>query len=192
MPTRTNIPYNYGIFYITFTNYKWISLFDIANAYDLVYKWFDYLIDNGHYVIGYVIMPNHLHVIIGFRDTGNTINSIIGNAKRFLAYGIVEKLKNKNEVELLEKLIKGVKNTDKERKKLHEVFEESFDWKECISDDFIQQKLDYIHNNPCSGKWKLVENPSDYLYSSAAFYILDRENKYVTSFMMMHDIDLCK
>lgn len=192
MPTRTNIPYNYGIFYITFTNYKWISLFDIANAYDLVYKWFDYLIDNGHYVIGYVIMPNHLHVIIGFRDTGNTINSIIGNAKRFLAYGIVEKLKNKNEVELLEKLIKGVKNTDKERKKLHEVFEESFDWKECISDDFIQQKLDYIHNNPCSGKWKLVENPSDYLYSSAPFYILDEENKYVTSFMMMHDIDLCK
>ncbi|HRH58144.1 MAG TPA: hypothetical protein PLS10_10840 [Chitinophagales bacterium] len=192
MPTRTNIPYNYGIFYITITNYKWISLFDITKSYDLVYKWFDYLKGNGHYVTGYVIMPNHLHVIIGFRNAGKSINTIIGNAKRFLAYGIIERLKDKNEVELLESLKQGVKHTDKQRSKQHEVFEESFDWKECISDDFIQQKLDYIHSNPCSGKWKLAENPSDYLHSSASFYILDRDNKYVTSFMEMHDVDLSK
>ena len=192
MSTRTSIPYNHGIFYITITNYKWISLFDITKSYDLVYKWFDYLMDNGHYVIGYIIMPNHLHVIIGFRNTGKSINTIIGNAKRFLAYGIIERLKDKNEVELLESLKQGVKHTDKQRGKQHEVFEESFDWKECISDDFIQQKLDYIHNNPCSGKWKLVENPTDYLHSSASFYILDGENKYVISFMEMHDVDLSK
>ena len=88
--------------------------------------------------------------------------------------------------------MQGVKYTDKQRGKLHEVFEDSFDWKECISDDFIQQKLDYIHNNLCAGKWKLVENLSDYFHSSAAFYILGEENKYVTSFMKMHDIDLSK
>lgn len=57
------------------------SLFDITNSYDLVYKWFDYLKDNGHYVIGYVIMPNHLHAVIGFRNTGKSINTIVGNAK---------------------------------------------------------------------------------------------------------------
>lgn len=188
MPTRTKIPYNFGIFYITITNYKWISLFDITHSYDLVYKWFDYLKENGNYLIGYVIMPNHLHVIIGFRNTGKSINTIIGNAKRFLAYGIIGRLKDKDEVELLESLMQGVKHTDKQRGKQHEVFEASFDWKECISDGFMQQKLDYMHNNPCSGKWKLVENPSDYLHGSAAFYILDEENKYVTSFMEMHDM----
>jgi len=39
---------------------------------------------------------------------------------------------------------------------------------------------------------KLVENLSDYFHSSAAFYILGEENKYVTSFMKMQDIDLSK
>lgn len=137
-------------------------------------------------------MPNHLHAVIGFRNTGKSINTIVGNAKRFLTYGVVERLKDKNEEDILERLMQGVKYTDKQIGKQHEVFEDSFDWKECISDDFIQQKLDYIHNNPCSGKWNLVENPLGYLHSSAAFYILDEENKYVTSFMKMHDIDLSK
>ena len=127
MPTKTNIPYHHGIFYITITNYKWISLFDITNSYDLVCKWFDYLKDNGHYVIGYVIMPNHLHAVIGFRNTGKSINTIVGNAKRFLAYGIVERLKDKNEEDILERLMQGVKYTDKQRGKLHEVFGDSFD-----------------------------------------------------------------
>ena len=32
------------------------------------------------------------------------------------------------------------------------------------------QKMDYIHFNPCTQRWKLVSDPSDYYYSSAAFY----------------------
>ncbi|HYH16315.1 MAG TPA: hypothetical protein VD794_13895, partial [Flavisolibacter sp.] len=32
------------------------------------------------------------------------------------------------------------------------------------------QKLDYIHNNPLAEHWQLVQDPSDYTYSSAAFY----------------------
>jgi putative transposase len=34
----------------------------------------------------------------------------------------------------------------------------------------IHQKLDYIHNNPCQGKWMLAESPIHYKYSSAIFY----------------------
>jgi hypothetical protein len=37
----------------------------------------------------------------------------------------------------------------------------------------IEQKLDYIHNNPCQGKWMLADNPVSYQYSSAAFYECD-------------------
>ncbi|MEZ5149499.1 MAG: hypothetical protein R2759_21115 [Bacteroidales bacterium] len=32
------------------------------------------------------------------------------------------------------------------------------------------KKADYIHNNPVSGKWHLVDNPIDYHYSTARFY----------------------
>jgi len=190
MPTRTAIPYNSGVYFITFTNYKWLPLFEMTNAYDLVYKWFNYLKEKGNYVIGYVIMPNHLHVIIAFRKSKQTINTIIGNGKRFLAYDIIERLKQNNQSTILKILKQGVKLTDKKRGKLHEVFEESFDWKECTSDKFILQKLEYIHNNPCTEKSKLCLNPSDYTYSSAKFYIDNLADEYVTSFVQLEDINL--
>lgn len=78
------------IYFVTFTCYNWIPLFEITNAYDLVYKWFDYLKSKGHKITGFVIMPNHFHGLIYISPTGKTINSIIGNAKRFLAYDIIK------------------------------------------------------------------------------------------------------
>ncbi len=45
------------------------------------------------------------------------------------------------------------------------------------------QKLDYIHFNPCAGKWQLVKDPCDYYFSSAAFY-----EKGITNFAFLKDI----
>jgi hypothetical protein len=36
--------------------------------------------------------------------------------------------------------------------------------------DFLQQKLEYIQQNPVAKEWKLVKDRADYLYSSAAYY----------------------
>jgi len=36
--------------------------------------------------------------------------------------------------------------------KLHDVWKLSFDWKYCNSLHFIKQKLNYMHDNPCTGK----------------------------------------
>jgi hypothetical protein len=33
--------------------------------------------------------------------------------------------------------------------------------------------MDYIHLNPCQPQWKLVEDPVDYIWSSARFYMAD-------------------
>ena len=41
MPVKQTIPYNYGIYSITFTCYNWLQLIDIVNGYDIVYRWFD-------------------------------------------------------------------------------------------------------------------------------------------------------
>jgi len=53
-----------------------------------VYNWFDHLKGKGHFISGYVIMPNHIHTLIAFRNTGQAINTIVGNGKRFIAYEI--------------------------------------------------------------------------------------------------------
>ena len=52
----------------------------------------------------------------------------------------------------------------------NKVFEDSFDAKECYSEEFIFQKLQYIHLNPVSKKWNLVSDFTDYEHSSASFY----------------------
>jgi len=50
------------------------------------------------------------------------------------------------------------------------VFTTSSDIRECFHEAMIRQKLDYMHANPVSGKWALVENAVDYPHSSMAFY----------------------
>jgi REP element-mobilizing transposase RayT len=155
MSVRRAITEYDGIYFITITCSRWFHLFEIANGYEEVYKWFDHLKSKGHYIVGYVIMPNHIHALIGFRNTqGVSINSMVGEGKRFMSYGIVKRLKEKNKHELLAGLSTQVNDTDSRRGKLHEVFEPSFDWKECRSNKFIDQKLEYIHANPCRGIWK--------------------------------------
>lgn len=147
----------------------------------------------GHYIIGYVIMPNHVHALIGFSNSKTSINTIVGNGKRFMAYEIVKRLTEQNENDLLEKLSLDVSKRDEKRGKLHEVFEESFDWKECRSDKFIDQKLDYMHDNPCKGVWNLAGSPADYQHSSAEFYLTGKQGVYlITHCGELKDIDLIK
>ena len=76
MAVKQNIPCTDGIYFITITRYKWLPLIDLANSYNVVYKWFDDLKSKGHYGIGYVIMPNHLHALIAFRNTGESVKEL--------------------------------------------------------------------------------------------------------------------
>ena len=104
MPVKQTIPYRYGSFLITFTCYKWLPLIEKVNGYDIIYNWFDILKKDGHYINGFVVMPNHIHAIISFIKTPQLINSIVGNGKRFMAYEIVKRLKHLGEIDLLSQL----------------------------------------------------------------------------------------
>jgi REP element-mobilizing transposase RayT len=194
MSVRREITEYSGMYFITFTCCRWLHLFEEAKAYDLVYRWFDFLKQQGHFVCGYVIMPNHVHTLIAFRNTqGQSINSIIGTGKRFMAYGIVKRLKDLGKDDLLHKMTKFVDKKEKLRGKIHEVFQPSFDWKDCDTLKFVEQKLDYIHDNPCRGKWMLAELPENYIHSSATYYASGQQGLYeVTSYAEIEDIDLTK
>lgn len=179
------------MFFLTITCHRWLSLFEMTDSYDVVYKWFNYLIQQGHYINGYVIMPNHLHALISFIHTKKSINRIVGDGKRFMAYDLVKRLKQSDQGDILKLLSHGVNPGDRLKGKLHQVFEPSFDWKVCWGSRFIEQKLNYIHNNPCQGSWRLVTHPVEYQHSSAMFY--DSGVKpmcEVTNYMKIKDIDL--
>ncbi|MBK8685064.1 MAG: transposase [Bacteroidetes bacterium] len=170
MAVRHQIPYKSGIFFITITCARWLPLFDKYNLHSVIYEWFDYLKNSGHYINAFVIMPNHFHAIISFTHTDKSINKVVGDGKRFMTYSILKKLKELGENTQLEALKSFVNKTDATRNKKHEVFEPSFDWKLLESDKFMEQKLDYIHNNPIRSKVVLTDDPIDYKHSSARQY----------------------
>ena len=159
-----------SIYFITFTCYNWLPLFQLTDAYDTVYKWFDYLYTQNIRTTGYVIMPNHIHALLYFPQMPTSLNTIIGNGKRFMAYEIIKRLIVANDEATLAQLAVAVKESERKKGQLHKVFEDSFDAKECVSTEFIYQKLDYIHHNPTSGKWMLAADFLRYEDSSAAFY----------------------
>src|SRR5690349_13156293 len=99
-----------------------------------------------------------------------SLNTIICNAKRFMAYEMIKRLKEAKEVKLLALLQQAVKEGEKKKGQIHKVIEDSFDAKQCYSNDYIFQKLTYIHHNPVSKKWSLVSDFAEYEHSSASFY----------------------
>ena len=74
-------------------------------------------------------MPNHLHCILFFPTQDFSLNKIISNAKRFMAYELIRRLKENNQTDILQQLQLTVTEKEKKKGELHKVFEESFDAK---------------------------------------------------------------
>jgi REP element-mobilizing transposase RayT len=168
-------------YFITFTCYKWLPLFEVTNIYDYLHFWFEKLRAKGCLLVGYVIMPNHLHLVVYVNSKNKSLNRTIAESKRFLAYEIVKRLCTSKNDTLIQILKEGVQINERAKGKKHQVFRLSFDAKE-ISEDEVGKALDYIHHNPVKGKWNLVDDFTIFTYSSAGFY----ENG-TTSFYKIND-----
>ncbi len=130
-------------------------------------------------------------MLIGFKALTQSINTVVSNGKRFIAYEIVKRLEEQNNAAILKTLSDAVTDSDRKRGKLHQVFESSFDAKECRREKFINQKLSYMHENPCKGVWNLALSPLKYLHSSALFYDTGKHSIYeVINYKELEDINL--
>ena len=159
-----------GIYFITFTCHDWLSLIELSDGYSTVYNFFKVLKDKGHILTGYVIMPNHVHILLYYTGLEKNLNILIGNGKRFMAYQMLKKLQSKGHHDVIYKLQQAVQNKDAEKGQKHCFWINSFDVKECRTEKFLLQKLHYMHNNPVSGKWKLASVTHEFLHSSTSFY----------------------
>jgi REP element-mobilizing transposase RayT len=114
MSTRATHSSDASLYYLTFTCKRWLPLFEICNAYQLVYKWFDYLKEkHGVKITGYIIMPNHhVHSILFFPKEDYDLSKIVGNGKRFIAYDMVKCLQGKGQVNVLLQLKEGLTQRD--------------------------------------------------------------------------------
>ena len=166
-----------GIYFITFTCYQWLPLVACSDGYDAVYNFFRAMERQGHSLLAYVIMPNHLHFLLHYAG-GKNLNQVIGNGKRFMAYEIVNRLHERHAAGLLKKMSVAVSDRNKAKGQKHEVWRHGFDAKECRTEAFIMQKLAYIHANPVQGRWALASHFLAYSHSSAPFYCSGRQQLY--------------
>ena len=108
MPPDKRHSSNPSLYYITFTCRQWLPLFEVVNAYEPLYNWFNYLkVNHSIKTTSYVVMLNHVHCF--FLSSGNyALSKIIANGKRFIAYEIVRHLEQKGCNNILMQLKEGV------------------------------------------------------------------------------------
>src|SRR5690348_1702654 len=104
-----------GIYFITFTCYRWLHLLEQTNTYDAVYGFFSILNKSGHQVLGYTLMPNHVHMLLYYTGGTQSLNTLIGNGKRFIGYEIIKRLKAQNDDKTLSLLAQAVPEAEKRR-----------------------------------------------------------------------------
>ncbi|MCB9171163.1 MAG: tetratricopeptide repeat protein [Flavobacteriales bacterium] len=169
MTLRALHPGERDIYFCTFTCWEWLPLIAETKLHDAVYKWMNGAITRGYAIVGYVIMPNHVHVLLQAPE-GHRINTLLSNGKRFLAYAVVQRLEAAGNHALLARLAQAVRPGDRKRGQKHRVFTTSSDIQPCRDAATVHRMLAYVHANPVSGKWSLADDAVDYPHSSLAFY----------------------
>jgi REP element-mobilizing transposase RayT len=159
------------VYWITITCTMHLNLFDQTSSYSFICHQLNLLHNEGYGVTGFVIMPNHMHLLI-YVPEKLELNKRIGTMKRFIAYELVKRLKLVNNIQTLELLESEVNQTDKSRGKRHDVFYSSFDARQILDEEMLLQKLNYAHQNPVAGKWNLAHTALDYHWSSCRYYEL--------------------
>jgi len=159
-----------GIYFVTFAVVNWIDVFT-----RIEYK--NIFIDSLHYsqkekgmeIFAWCIMTNHVHLI--YRSiNGLKPEAILGDLKRFTSKAIVKAIKDnpresRKELLLEQFLREGAKSSNVKK---YQFWRHDNKPIELWSNHIIDQKINYIHNNPV--KAGIVFKPEDYVYSSAKDY----------------------
>ncbi len=113
-------------------------------------------------IYGFVIMPNHIHLVWRIQD-----NHLLEDVQRdFLKY-TAQQIKFDLQAHHPQVLATFEVNL-KDRK--YQFWERNPLSIDLFDRKTVEQKLVYIHNNPLQEKWNLAVHPSDYQYSSFRFY----------------------
>jgi putative transposase len=155
-------------FFVTTTCRNWYHLLEMDSCKQIVSDSFNFL--NNKYkvaTLGYVIMPNHLHMILYFKK-GNQLSNWMRDLKKFTSVMIRQEIEKSGDLKLLEKL------RAPEHGQVFKVWEDRFDDLFLRSKELLEIKLNYIHMNPLQEHWNLVKRPEDWPHSSAMFYELNQ------------------
>ena len=158
------------LYFVTFTVIQWLDVFIRKEYKDIFLDSIRYCQQNkGLEVYAYCIMSSHVHMIIG-QSGSQKLEDIIRDIKKFTAVKIVEAIKSNSRESRRELFIwlferAGKQNSNNKNFQFWQQHNHSI---ELNTNEMIDQRLDYIHNNPVEAG--IVMSPEEYLYSSAVNY----------------------
>ena len=166
---KHNKIYDDYLYFLTMTIVDWIDIFTRPLYKHLIIESFKYCQkEKGLILHAWVIMTNHIHLIASAKE-GYHLSNILRDFKKHTSKKIIDLIKTENESRrkwMLERFYLAGKENPKIKE--YKVWQEGNEAKELHTNYFLDQKLNYIHNNPVNAEW--VEKPEDYLYSSARDY----------------------
>jgi REP element-mobilizing transposase RayT len=157
-----------GLYYLTFQVVDWIDIFTRQVYKDIIIDSFKYSIEHKDFqLFAYVIMSNHIHLIAN--SSSGRLSDTIGDIKKYTCKKIIEAIQTIPESRrdwLLNRFSFRAKQHS--RNKNYQVWTHENHAKYLYSNEFIAEKLEYLHQNPVRAG--IVANPEDYIYSSARNY----------------------
>jgi Transposase and inactivated derivatives len=167
MSTGYKISEGDDVYFLTFQIVGWVDIFTRRDYRDIVIESLRYCTEHkGLNIFAYVIMSNHIHLLA--QADNNNLSDIIRDFKNYTSRKFLEIVNEEKEsrrdwMKMVFEYHGKFKNKQNNQVWTHENHAEHI-----FSQKFIEQKLEYIHNNPVRAG--IVTNPEDYLYSSARNY----------------------
>lgn len=167
MSTGYRIAEKDGLYYLTFQIVGWVDLFTRKIYRDIAIESFKYCQQNkGLCIFGYVIMSNHIHLLA--QSNNDDLSGTIRDFKNYTSKKFLEVIDDLSEsrrewLKMVFEYHGKFKNKQNNQLWTHENHAELI-----YSQKFIEQKFQYIHENPVRAG--IVSKPEDYLYSSARNY----------------------
>jgi putative transposase len=157
------------IAFFTATILYWKKLLLPDKYKQIIVESLRFLVENKRVkVYGFVIMPNHLHLLWKMEEPYHR-EDVQRDFLKFTAQQIRFDLQ-KNHPKVLEYFRVNAKDRQ------YQIWERNPLSIYCYSQEVTEQKLKYIHNNPLQEKWQLASVPEEYIYSSGQFYFENKDN----------------
>jgi REP element-mobilizing transposase RayT len=161
-----------AVYFLTYSADEWLPIFVNEASCKIITDSLTYCQRNKHLRINaYVIMPTHLHMIVFDTDHDSArLTRTLADFRKFTGRQLSDHCINHFPA-CFRATLREQATADRERR-----FWQPSRHPEAIeSEPFWQQKLDYLHDNPC--RKGLVRNPRDWRFSSAAWYHSDCQDE---------------
>lgn len=170
-PNPFLVPHGFRVYdgfyphFVTSATIHWIPVFRRDDYYRVLVDNLNHCIEHkGLLVHGYVLMPDHFHLIC--THTEGNLSRLLGSFKGYTAHQIIPMIRQDGRTLWIRAMEQSGESETSAKLWQGELHPE-----QVHTRPFFEQKLRYVHDNPIRAGF--VSSPCHWKYSSAGFYYQD-------------------